>query len=45
MPGRGDPRLDKVWVRADCIGSRGRGPYHWTRKCLEGRVLIELDRL
>jgi hypothetical protein len=21
-----------------------RGPYHWTRECIEGRALVDLDR-
>jgi hypothetical protein len=35
---------DKVWVRSDCVRYRDRGPYHWTRECIEGRALVELDR-
>jgi hypothetical protein len=34
----------KVWVRLDCFKYRDRGPYHWTRECIEGRALIEISR-
>lgn len=34
-----------VWVRRDCIRWGDRGPYHWTTECIEGRALVEIDRL
>lgn len=38
-----DPGI--VWVRRDCIRWGDRGPYHWTAECVEGRTLVEIDRL
>src|SRR4051794_40106241 len=32
-----------VWVRRECL-LWDRGPYHWTRECVDGRALVELDR-
>lgn len=34
-----------VWVRRDCVRWGERGPYHWTAECIDGRALVELDRL
>jgi hypothetical protein len=33
-----------AWVRIGCVRCRDRGPYHWTRECVEGRALIEITR-
>jgi hypothetical protein len=38
-----DPGI--VWVRRDCVRWGDRGPYHWTAECIEGRALVELDRV
>jgi hypothetical protein len=38
-----DPGI--VWVRRDCVRWGDRGPYHWTPECIEGRALVEVDRL
>jgi hypothetical protein len=36
------PRISRVSVRRECA-VWDRGPYHWTRECIEGRALVELD--
>ena len=43
MPNRPSPLVATVWVRRECA-TWDRGPYHWTRECVEGRALIDLDR-
>jgi hypothetical protein len=44
MPNRPPPLIVAVWVRRDCVRWGDRGPFHWTRECIEGRALVELDR-
>ena len=43
MPNRPSPLIVAVWVRRECA-VWDRGPYHWTRECIEGRALVEIDR-
>jgi len=38
------PLPTTVWVRIDCLRYHDRGPYHWTRECVDGRVLIPIAR-
>jgi hypothetical protein len=43
MPNRPSALVLTVWVRRECA-TWDRGPYHWTRECIEGRALLALDR-
>jgi hypothetical protein len=37
------PRVTTVYARQDCVRWGGRGPFHWTAECIEGRGLVGLE--